>query len=461
MTTTSFVPVGMSKQTPPNRKVSGLAYILLCIGLAALAACSPAKSARPGVGNAPNKPAKPSDKPKYEPVDTLRWTTPSNPKPPIGAPTDNTGNPGGIPGETYHLAYLLPFLGSQYDGGAIPEKSRLALQFYAGAKLALQKVSEEGGVNLVVDVYDTQATDADFQKLTNDTRLRKAAVFIGPIRSTHVATMANWAKANRKIVVSPESPNMDLTTQNPDFIQTNPSLRAHCATIVRYVLKKHRANAVTLVCKQKEAERLAYCQSANTEATRFNELIVPDETTGFDKTNLSSYLRAGRTNVFIVPSWASQDFINAFLRHLKAIKGSNRVEVYGMPQWKSYESIEPDFYRDLNVHITAASFLDYNTPEVKAFQQAFYESTGTVPDDDAFNGYDITLFTGRALRQYGLSFPERLADTHFTGLHGSFQFNKIFAPGHLDDGMGKYDYWENGFVHVLKYGKMGFAPIEP
>ena len=132
-----------------------------------------------------------------------------------------------------------------------------------------------------------------------------------------------------------------------------------------------------------------------------------------------------------------------------------------MPQWKSYESIEPDFYRDLNVHITAASFLDYNTPEVKAFQQAFYESTGTVPDDDAFNGYDITLFTGRALRQYGLSFPERLADTHFTGLHGSFQFNKIFAPGHLDDGMGKYDYWENGFVHVLKYGKMGFAPIEP
>lgn len=460
MSTTSFVPVRMSTKNHFRRIVSGLGYTFFCLGMAALTFCSPAKSTRPGVGHGPNKPAKPSDKPKYEPVDTLRWTTPSNPKPPIGAPSGNTGNPTGLPGETYRIAYLLPFLSAQYDGATVPEKSRLAVQFYAGAKLALQKISKEEGVNLIVDVYDSQTSDADLQKLVNDTRLHKAAVFIGPVRSTQVSIMANWAKNNRKILISPESPNMDLTTQNPDFIQINPSLRAHCAAIVRYVLKRHRPNAVTLVCKQKEAERLAYCQSANTETTRFNELIVPDATMGFDKTNLSAYIKPGRTNVFIMPSWASQDFINAFLRQLKAIKGSNKVEVYGMPQWKGYESIEPDFYRDLNVHLTAASFINYRAADIKEFQQAFYESTGTIPDDDAFNGYDITLFTGRALRQYGLSFPEHLGETTFKGFHASFLFNKVFAPGNLDDGMNKYDYWENGFVHILKYGKNGFEPAE-
>lgn len=453
--------ITVAPSAPSPKRYPGVYAVCatLCwsVCILALCFCSTAKNKRPGVGSGPAKPAKPGDRPRYEPIDTLRWTTPSDTRPPIGAPSGQTGNNPALPGETYRIAYLLPFLSSQFDGNTAPEKSRLALQFYAGAKLALQKISEEGGVNLVVDVYDTQTSDADFQKLLNDTRLRKAAVFIGPIRSNQVGLMAAWTKTNRKILVSPESPNMDLTAQNPDFIQINPSLRAHCAAIVRYVLRKNRANAVTLVCKQKETERLAYCQKANSESTRFNELIVPDETVNFDKINLGTYIKPGRTNVFIMPSWASQDFVNGFLRQLKAVKGSNRVEVYGMPQWKNFESIEPDFFRDLNVHVSSAAFINYSAPEIKAFQQAFYENTGTIPDEDAFNGYDITLFVGRALRQRGLSFPEQLGELPFTGFHTAFAFDKTFSNGMTDDAMRQFDYWENGYVHILKYGAKGFT----
>lgn len=424
------------------------------LGFLAHLACTPPKKMGPSSGG---NTSKPSNKPKYEPMDTVRWSTPTNPKPPIGSPSGTGTQPGGLGGETYRLAYLLPFLGTQYDGATVPEKSRYALQFYAGAKLALQQLSEEGGVNLVVDVYDTQTSDADLQKLLGDTRLRKADVFIGPVRSSQVTLMAAWAKSNRKIVLSPESPNMDLTSQNPDFIQLNPSLRAHCAAIVRHVLQRNRPSAVTLVCKQKEAERLAYCQNANPGTERFAELIMPDEATSFDKAKLSPFLKPGRTNVFIVPSWASQDFINAFLRQLRAVKGNYAVEVYGMPQWQNYESIEPDFFRDLHVHISAASYVNYSDEAVKKFQQAFYDNTGTIPDDDAFNGYDATLFAGRMLRQYGLSFTERLSEVNFTGFHTALRLEKVFATGNGGAETTRPDYWENGFVHILSFGKRGFA----
>lgn len=434
-------------------------FLLFVLGFT-LIACNPARRstnpARPLPGKpSPGKPA---------PMDTIRWTPNQTGKPPIGnAPGKPGDRPAPIAGETYHIAFLLPFLSNQMIGDQVPEKSRLGLQFYAGAKIALEQLSMEEGIHLEADVWDTQANDADFQNLMNNPRLEKASVFIGPVRPSHVQDFAAWTKKRRKILISPESPSADLTDRNPDFIQTNPSLRSHCAAITRFIRRTNRPDAVTLVCKQKEADRLPYFQEANAEIggnTRFTELIVPDEATNFNKVDLKKHLRAGRNSVFVLPSWANQDFVMAFLRKLKEVKGSNQVEVYGMPQWRSYDAIDPEYLSSLNVHISSASWLDPANQEFKDFQQKFYDITGTIPDEDGINGYDVTLFTGRMLAKYGLSFPEHLDDRSAQTLRGKLLFSKIFASGALDDGRNAPDYWENTFVHILKFEKFGYVPAE-
>lgn len=432
-----------------------LAFLPLALCLLALA-CNPPK--RTGGPVRPNQPGRPGDRKPQSPMDTVRWT-PGNPKPPIKT---NPGRPGDQPfrpGDTYHLAFLLPFLTSQATGSAVPEKSRLAVQFYAGAKIALEQLSREKNIDLVVDVYDTQVEDADFQRLLANPRLEKAQVFIGPVRASHITTFAQWAKVRRKILISPESPSTELTTQNPDFIQINPSLQAHCAAITRYIRRQHSPDAVTLVCKEKEAARLPYFQQTNLTlgGTRFAELIVPDATTSFGGFDLKKYLKYGKTTVFVLPSWSSQDFVMGFLRNLKAVKGANRVEVYGMPQWQNFEAIEPEYLTALNVHISAAAYLDYNAPAIRTFQQAFYDATGTLPDEDGFNGYDVTMFTGTMLNQYGLSFPGRLTAQTFRGLRSDLRFAPVHITTAADD-RNPYDYLENGFVHILKFDKYGFVP---
>ena len=433
-----------------------------------LAACHPAKrSVSTTPGGRPPVAGKPTDRPgKYDPMDTIRWAPAPLGKPPI---SDATGVQGETPysGQTYRLALLLPFLTDQFDpaGQTVPDKSSLALQFYAGASLALQQLSIEDGLNLAVDVFDTQINDADFQRLFSNPRLDKAQVVIGPIRSSHVGLMAGRIRQTHQILVSPESPNMDLTTGNPDFIQTNPSLRAHCSAIARYVLSHHRPDAVTLVCKQKESDRLPYFQQANSSSgSRFAELIIPDDAVNFDNIDLRPYLKPGRTSVFILPVWASQDFVMAFLRKLHASRGANTVEVYGMPQWVNFENIDPEYFSEMNVHLSSADYVDRNAPEAHAFRQAFYDAYGTVPDDDAYNGYDVTLFTGKMLKKYGLSFPQRLAsETAFTGLHTQFQFAKVVTSGMAPpkQDLNQYDYLENIFVHILKFQNYKFVPVGP
>lgn len=427
-----------------------------------LLACSPKAAPAASRPKQQNKPT-PQRPATNQPIDTIRWTSPANPKPPIGPGTERPGKPAGGFGDTYTVGLLLPFLTNQGTGNTVPDKSTLALQFYAGAKIALEELSKTEQINLVVDVYDTQINDADFLQLMSNPRLAKADVFIGPVRNSHVEAFANWTKQNRKILISPETPTSELTAQNPDFIQINPSLRAHCETITRFVRERHRPDAVTLVCKEKEADRLPYFQNANAAypaGGAFTELIVPDATANFDKIDLKKYLKPGRTSVFILPTWASQDFVMAFLRKLKETKGAAKVEVYGMPQWENFEGIEPEYLTSLNVHISSASYVNYTAQEVKDFQQKFYESTGTLPDEDAFNGYDVTFFLGKMLSRYGLSFPENLDREAFQGLHGAFRFSRIFTAGNLDDGRNQPDYLENTFVHILKFDKYGFVPVD-
>ncbi len=448
-----------------NRHLACSVWVALipvfALAIFSFASCDPAKrSARPAPAR-PYKPAKPIPG-RNEPIDTIRWT-PNTGKPPIKNEPNRPGDRPTKLGDTYQIAFLLPFLTNQASAGSVPERSTLAFQFYSGAKIALEQVSLEENINLVVDVWDTQASDADFQALLNtNPRIEKPAVFIGPVRSSHVETFAKWAKTRRKIVLSPDSPSSGLTTQNPDFIQITPSLQAHCAAITRYIRKANNADAVTLVCKSKESDRLLYFQNANTGmggTTPFTELIVPDAASNFDKIDLKRYIKPGRTSVFILPTWSSQDFVMAFLRKLKEVKGSNKVEVYGMPQWRGFEVIDAEYLREMNVHISASSFIDYKAEEVKAFQQKFYENTGTIPDEDAFNGYDVTLFTTRMLARYGLSFPEYLSKETFKGLHADFAFSKIFSNGGLDSSTNTPDYLENTRLFILKFGQFGYAPV--
>ncbi len=433
----------------------------VALAIFSLVACDPSKRSTRPAPPKPYKPAKPVPG-KNEPIDTIRWT-PNTSKPPINNKPNRPGERPAQAGDTYQIAFLLPFLTNQATGASVPERSALALQFYSGAKIALEQISREENINLVVDVLDTQASDADFQALlSTNPRIEKPSVFIGPVRSSHVETFAKWAKARRKIVVSPDSPSANLTAQNPDFVQTNPSLQAHCVAITRYVRQSHSVDAVTLVCKSKESDRLPYFQNANVGlggTTPFAELILPDAATNFDKAELRRYIKPGRTSVFILPTWSSQDFVMAFLRKLKEVKGSNKVEVYGMPQWRGFEVIDAEYLREMNVHISVSSYIDYKADEVKEFQQKFYASTGTIPDDDAFNGYDVTLFTARMLSRYGLSFPEYLGRETFKGLHGDFAFARVYSGG-LDSGASMPDYIENTRLTILKFGQFGYAPVE-
>ena len=105
-------------------------------------------------------------------MDTIRWKEISTREyPPItteGVLVDNSGEGRNVvigEGEfgtqmlrSYNVSMMLPFLTDRFDGSNpnLDPNARWAVQFYTGAKLAMEKLSAEG-VNLKISAYDTRA----------------------------------------------------------------------------------------------------------------------------------------------------------------------------------------------------------------------------------------------------------------------------------------------------------------
>ena len=413
-------------------------------------------------------------------LDTVEFKkNPTDKFPPItsdGKPMVNTNDGQNSSGEgilkdQYNVTMMLPFVTNRfnYSDSEIYSRSEWALQYYGGAKIAFDKLQSEG-VRLNVNMLDTEGSESTVRnQLANNADLQNADLIIGPYRSVNVRQAATFAKQNNKIIVSPYSAAARLSDDNPFLVQVNPSLEVHCEAITRHIMARHRADEVVLVVRDKPEEiaRLKYFQDANrnisgdANAPRFKEFIV-EESTGYADVGINEYVNQGRTTVFVIPSWANEVFVSSILRQINiAMKTYDRVIVYGMPQWMEYEKIDYAYFEKLNVHVSSSFFVDKYSQEARSFRERFFNRFGTLPNDEAYLGYDVTLYFGRMLQQHGTQFQDKMAAEITPMLHSEFDFQAVKEPSVVTD-VSKIptERYENMFVHILKFQEYYFQPAK-
>jgi hypothetical protein len=430
-----------------------------------------------GTTNAPKKDTK---KDKDEPtlpkdktvlVDTIKWKIDPKAKPPIlttgtqptqpNVITDNNGQP--IPTPTnpngtsetkssYTMAMLLPFNSDKYTEGANPAKAQFALDFYAGAKLALDSLSSMP-LNLTVNVLDSKG---DFNNVANRYEVSKADVIIGPVDKEGVVSAIAYSERNNVAVVSPYFPTGDVDGTNPNFIQVKPSLKTHCMNIIKH-LESHYAGAQVVLAarvKDNEASRFAYFDEANRmySSSKYEEWKVEDDFAF----NVEPYIANGRTTIFVIPSW-NEAFVTTFLKKLNSSPRKNQIVVYGMPQWMDFDKGLNPLYENLKVRVSSSTYIESGSPDVKYFKNKFLAKYGKLPNSDSFLGYDCTLFTGKMMMQYGSKFPYFLDREQQSVLHTRFYFSPVFRASttgnDTNDNISKY---ENSYVNILRFQSNAF-----
>lgn len=368
----------------------------------------------------------------------------------------------------YNVSVMLPFLTDRFSttNSALPQNADWALNFYGGMRLAFEDLDQEG-IKLNVSVLDNRANEAQTNLLLrSNADLREAHLIIGPYRQETASLVANFANVNDKTMVSPYTTSDAVAGTNPNYIQINPTLKTHCEAITRHARERYRPEQIVLVCRSREVDRLNYFQEENARISggrnvrRFREYVVP-ENQDANSGQLLSLLQTD-TTVFLVPSWAPESFIQSFLSKLDLAKrASQGIVVYGMPQWMQYESVDYDLYERLNVHVTTSSFVDPLSTAAQVFRRRFFDRYGTIPKEEAYLGYDVTVFSGRMLNQYGTKFQYYLEQQRpMEMLLSTYDFERIvnIPANAVNPENLPIQRFENKYVNILKFQDYQFKP---
>jgi hypothetical protein len=117
-------------------------------------------------------------------------------------------------------------------------------------------------------------------------------------------------------------------------------------------------------------------------------------------------------------------------------------------------------YEQCQVRVSQVAYVDEQSPEVVNFKKEFFNRYGTIPNTEAYAGYDQMIYFGRLLANFGPKVGDNLERNQGIGLHTGFNFSRIVnnAPFGAEQYAPTQRY-ENRFVHILEFAGYQFKPL--
>lgn len=345
----------------------------------------------------------------------------------------------------YQVVVMMPFMSKNFipaNGKEIPIQSIKAIEFYEGVLIALDSLKAEG-VNLFVNVYDTQRDTTTVQNLLNQRELQEADLIIGPILSNNLKIVAEFAKTKKKLLVSPLNPRSDLTIDNPYFIQINPSFEVHSKLIIEQLHKIERDKRVIrdpmqknllILALGKDSSKVANLQQSyrsfkNDTNARIQTLIPKSSTIDIDK--IKPLLQKDKLNIIVMPT-SDEGFIYNSLREIQKLvdkvepRRGYQIVIIGMDQWRYFSRINFEYYESLNLHFTSEYFTPPNQASVRNFKENYKSIYGIGTREFGFIGFDVMLYFGRMINKYGVNLQAHLWKENKIYNHTKFQIEPTY-----------------------------------
>jgi len=393
-------------------------------------------------------------------VDTIQWAGSAMEKA-NSEVTTLPGSDGMIKKSVYNVSLFMPLNTQRAQGTDLTDKSTRTngfINYYAGVKMALNQLEQED-VRLRVEVIDSENS-------TLPRKLRTAAssadVIIGPYSLDDIKSAAELGNKNDVTVVSPWKATTKIKN-NPYYLQLLPTLYDHMDKIVEHAGNNFNAQDIILIGRKgnsKDKSILKYMQSANkringASSKALKEFFVETDSLLNGETAFDEIFNPSSTTAFIVPNYSSKDesYLRDCLRRLNVEKGLNKVVAYAMPLAYNSSQINFDFYKNLNMKIPRSYHVDLTDNRVQQFRRDFFNIYNATPTEDAYKGYDMMLFIGRALQEYGREFQFHIGKDDNNYLQTDFNISAKKEKGSEFD---KVSYYTNQNLNMLEFSNNKF-----
>ncbi len=356
-----------------------------------------------------------------------------------------------LPVKKYHVAVFAPlYLDSAFNGEdlknqkSFPKYAMPGFDFVQGTQLAMDSLNAKNSL-ISLQIFDTKSSSSSISNLISYNILDSIDLIIGSVKDAEITTLAKFAKSKNIPFVSAIAPNDAGVQNNPFFIITNGTLKAHCEAIYSYLLQKHGSDNIYL-CRKKggQEDKIADYFKARNEIDSKPLLNVKTIDFVDDFTLLKSKLDSTKKNILIGGS-LSEDFATELVKAAYEIKNSYPIEMIGMPNWNSFAGLKKADVKDFEILYTSTYYNGKADKFSKKIQSDYLKKFKATPSDFVYKGFEAMYLFTKLLIKYPNDFGSHLNDVSKQAFS---EFN--FMPVYTKKDNVVPDYFENKHLYFMK-----------
>jgi LysM repeat protein len=306
---------------------------------------------------------------------------------------------------------------SRRDEDWIYPRSLDFLEMYEGILLAADTLRTLG-LNINLHAFDIGSDSTELIKIIRAGKLRGMDLIIGPVYSSNLAIVADYAKEAEIPVVSPV-PLYDNTVldNNRELFLANSSLEIAQNTIARKLAEYYDSKFIFIHADSIDTDHDAIRfrnmilselgKKTAPEDIRFRDFLYYSKAM-FDNDSinrLSESLSDTSGNIIIIAS-EEAPVISEIIIDVHSLSKRYNVRVFGYPVMRDLDNLDPKYFFDLDQLIYTSYWLDYSKENILKFNTAFRQKFLTEPEEKsyAWQGYDIAYFFLSGLALHGKEF---------------------------------------------------------
>lgn len=350
----------------------------------------------------------------------------------------------------HQVALLLPFqlnlTGSNVPTAADLQRAELALDFYQGFKLGLEKQTARGA-NFKLHVLDSRDSEDESRIIAASSEVQEAALVVGPIYPKEIEAFAAAAglESSQVLQVSPLAATMPTTFNLSNLVSITSPIMTHIRAVAARIVDTYKSGDVVLLYETNEASSQQFLGPLRNVLKELNPTIpmhtVQDEERLHELARISgnNLVVSGSTNRFQVITLMDQ------LRNLRNQTGV-KIQVFGHPNWAKIALPESTGMESFQTTISSTYYIDPRKTAVQDFKEWYLEEYHVEPNEFAFKGYDAAMYFGELLARHGPSYRDHMVDTKFEGLHNAFEFQYHSEWGFVNQAVHFLHYRQGQFV---------------
>lgn len=348
--------------------------------------------------------------------------------------------------ESYNVGVFFPFMVEDLSSER-KVTNQFVLDTYEGIRLAVEKLNENGkSINLYA--YDTKKDSATTVGILSRPEIRQMDLIIGPLYPASSKLVSSYAYQHKINMVNPLSYNYEVIGGNPMSFLFKPTLETQAKAAALYASETFKENPFAIILYGTTAKDsiLAYTYKKIAEENGL-EVSYMKKSESDKAAQLLNFLTESETNELgvEVPVVTPGHIFITMTDELVVANAISAIEIRGdklpviaLEDWLDLRFVSYEQLERLQIKFIAPNYINYEKEAVESFKEKYINATKNFPSEFAYSGYDMMLFFGDMLHEYGNYFQQGFSDT-------------MYQDGYVFEGYSYGSYNDNQVVPIVQF----------